>query len=325
MTPTRRRLLRAAATVAATSMIPRFAVAQPYPARPIRLVVGFAAGGNFDIVARLLAQSLSKELGQPVTVENRPGASSNLATASVLRSEADGYTLLLCGTVNAINATLYDNLGFDFVKEIVPVAGLVRFPNVMTVDTSFPAKTVSEFIAYVKANPGRVNHGSSGIGTSQHLAGELFKLMTGTNFVHVPYRGATPAITDMLAGQVQVLFEALPPSIEHVRSGRFRALAVTSATRADALPDISAIGETVNGYEASGWNGVCAPKDTPEEIVRRLNAAINAALNDSELKARLVALGATTMAGSPSDFGKLIAHETDKWAKVIRTANIKAG
>jgi tripartite-type tricarboxylate transporter receptor subunit TctC len=317
-------LLHLAAGAAALPAASGIARSQAYPSRPVRIIVGFSAGGNFDIVARLIGQWLSEQLHQPVIVENRPGGSSNLATEAVIRAPADGYTLLLGGAVNAVNATLYEKLGFNFISDAAPVAGVVRFPNVMTVSPSFPAKTVPEFIAYAKANPGKINHGSAGNGTTQHLAGELFKMMTGVNFVHVPYRGAPQAITDLLSGQVQVLFEALPPSIQHIKSGTLRALAVTTATRSEALPDLPTVGEFVPGYEASGWGGVFVPKNTPIEIIDKLNNVINASLADLKIKVRLAELGATTLAGSPSDFGKLIAEETEKWAKVIRAANIKA-
>ena len=320
---TRRQVLSLAAGSAALASIARTTWAQAYPARPVRILVGFAAGGNFDIVARLLGQSLSEQFGQPVIVENRPGASSNIATEAVVRAPADGYTLLLGGAVNAVNATLYDKLGFNFISDLAPVAGVVRFPNVMTVGASFPAKTVAEFIAYAKANPGKINHGSSGNGTTQHLAGELFKMMTGVDFLHVPYKGGSQAITALLGGQVQVLFEALPPSIPHIKSGQIRALAMTSAARSGALPDVPAASEFVPGYEASGWNGICAPRNTPAEIIEKLNKVVNASLADPQLKARLADLGATTLAGSSADFGKLIAEETEKWGKVIRAGNIK--
>ena len=318
---TRRQVL-AAGGVAAASMA-GIARAQAYPARPVRILVGFVAGGNFDIVARLIGQWLSEQLRQPVIVENRPGASSNLATEAVVRAPADGYTLLLGGAVNAVNATLYDNLGFNFIDDLVPVAGVSRFPNVMAVNASFPARTVPEFIAYAKANPGKVNQGSSGNGTTQHLAGALFKMMTGVDFLHVPYKGAPQAITDALNGQVQVLFEPLPASMQHIKSGKLRALAVTTAARSEALPEVPAVAEFVRGYEASGWNGVCAPRRTPVDIVGKLNNAINAGLADPKLKARLADLGATPLAGSPADFGKLVVEETEKWAKVIRAGNVK--
>jgi tripartite-type tricarboxylate transporter receptor subunit TctC len=320
---TRRQVLCLAAGSAALATTARFTWAQAYPMRPVRILVGFVAGGNFDIVARLVGQSLSEQLGQPVIVENRPGASSNIATEAVVRAPADGYTVLLGGAVNAVNATLYDKLGFNFISDLAPVAGVVRFPNVMTVGASFPAKTVAEFIAYAKANPGKINHGSSGNGTTQHLAGELFKTMTGVDLQHVPYKGGSQAITALLGGQVQVLFEALPPSIPHIKSGQLRALGVTSATRSGALPELPTVGEFVPGYEASGWNGICAPKNTPVEIIEKLNKVVNASLADPQVKARLADLGATTLAGSSADFGKLIAEETEKWGKVIRAGNIK--
>jgi tripartite-type tricarboxylate transporter receptor subunit TctC len=297
--------------------------AESYPTRPLRILVGFSAGGNFDIVARMMGQWLSEQLHQSVIIENRPGASGNIATDAVIRAPADGYTLLLGGAVNAVNATLYDKLGFNFISDVAPVAGVVRFPNVMTVSASFPAKTVPEFIAYAKANPGKINQGSSGNGTTQHLAGELFKTMTGVDFLHVPYRGAAQAITDLLSGQVQVLFEPLPASIQHIKSGRLRALAVTTAARSEALPDTPSVSEFVPGYEASGWTGMCAPKNTHIEFIAMLNKTINAGLADPTLKARFAELGATTLAGTSADFGKLIAAETDKWGKVIRAGNIK--
>ena len=319
---TRRRVLLAGGSAALASMS-GLARAQTYPTRPVRILVGFVAGGNFDIVARLMGQWLSEQLRQPVIVENRPGASSNLATEAVVRAPADGYTLLLGGAVNAVNATLYDTLAFDFIRDLAPVAGVSRFPNVMAVNASFPARTVPEFIAYAKANPGKVNQGSSGNGTTQHLAGALFKTMTGADFLHVPYKGAPQAITDLLNGQLQVVFEPLPAAIQHIKSGKLRALAVTTAARSDALPEVPAVAEFVPGYEASGWNGVCAPRNTPVEIIGKLNSAINAGLADSKLKARLADLGATPLSGSPADFGKLVADETEKWAKVIRAGNIK--
>jgi tripartite-type tricarboxylate transporter receptor subunit TctC len=320
----RRRFLHLIAGAAALPALPHGAHAEAYPARPLRLVVGFAAGGNFDIVARLIAERMAERLGQSIVVENRPGAGSNIAVEAAIRSPADGYTLFLAGAANAINATLYDKLGFDIVKDAAPVAGLVRFPNVMTVNASFPAKTVPEFIAYAKANPGKISHGSSGIGTTQHLAGELFRGMAGVDFVHVPYRGAPQALTDLLGGQVQVLFEALPPSIQHVRAGQLRALAVTTPVRSAALPDTPAMAEFLPGYEASGWVGICAPPNTPAQIIDRLNRVINASLDDPGTRAKFTELGATTLPGPPADFGTLIADETRKWGKVIRAANIKA-
>ncbi len=323
MTLRRRTFLQLAASAAALPAIPHVARAQAWPARPVRILVGFAAGGNFDIVARLIGQWLSEQLHQSVIVENRPGASSNVATEALVRAPADGYTLLLGGAVNAVNATLFDKLSFNFISDVAPVAGVVRFPNVVTVAASFPAKTIPEFITYAKANPDKINHGSSGNGTTQHLAGELFKMMTGVSFTHVPYRGAAPALTDLLGGQVQVLFEPLPASIQHIKSGAIRALAVTTATRAEALPDVPALSEFIPGYEASGWNGVCAPRNTPVDVIQTLNAAINAGLADAKLKARLADLGATPLGGSSAAFGKLIASETEKWSKIIRAANIR--
>jgi tripartite-type tricarboxylate transporter receptor subunit TctC len=323
--PTRRQVLFLAAGSTALAGMTGITRAQAYPARPVRILVGFVAGGNFDIVARLIGQWLSEQFHQPVIVENRPGASSNLATEAVVRAPADGYTLLLGGAVNAVNATLYENLGFNFISDLAPVAGVSRFPNVMTVNASFPARTVPEFIAYAKANPGKVNQGSSGNGTTQHLAGALFKTMTGADFVHIPYKGAPQALTDLLNGQVQVCFEPLPASIQHIRSGKLRALAVTTASRSEALPEVPTVAEFVPGYEASGWNGVCAPRSTPVEIIGKLNNAINAGLADPKVKARLADLGATPLPGSAADFGKLIAEETEKWGKVVRAGNIKPG
>jgi tripartite-type tricarboxylate transporter receptor subunit TctC len=321
----RRQLVQILASAAVLPIMPGIAGAEPYPSRPLRILVGFTAGGNFDIVARLIGQRLSERLGQPVIVENRPGAGSNLATEAVIRAPGDGYTLLLGGAVNAINATLYDKLGFNFINDMTPVAGVVRFPNVMAVSASFPAKTVPEFIDYAKANPGKISHGSSGNGTTQHLAGELFRMMTGIDFVHVPYRGAPQALTDLLGGQVQVVFESMPASIQHIKSGALRALAVTTVARSDALPDLPSVSDFVPGYEASGWSGLCAPKATPVDIVERLNAAVNAGLADPGMAARLADLGAVALVGSPADFGKIIADDTEKWAKVIRVANIKLG
>lgn len=325
MQGSRRRFVRLAGATAVLPFLPYLARAETYPARPVRILVGFAAGGNFDLIARLVGQSLSERLGQQFIIENRPGASSNLATEAAIRAPADGYTLLLGGAVNAINATLFERLNFDFARDIAPISGVVEFPNVMTVSPSFPAKTVPEFIAYAKANPNKINHGSSGNGTTQHLAGELFKMMTGVSFTHVPYRGASQAITDLLSGQVQVLFEPLPASIEHIKSGKLRALAVTTAKRSEVLPNLPTVGELVAGYVASGWNGLCAPKNTPVEVVGKLNSAVKASLADPKIKARFADLGATTLAGSSVEFGKLIVSETEKWANVIRAANIKVG
>lgn len=315
--------MRLAGGTAALPFLSHLARAETYPNRPVRIIVGFAAGGNFDIVARVIAERMAERLGQPVIVENRPGASSNIAAEAAIRSPADGYTVLLAGAVNAINATLYDKLNFNFAADIAPVAGAVQFPNVMTVSASFPAKSVPEFIAYAKANPGKINHGSSGVGTSQHLAGELFKAAAGVSFTHIPYRGAPQALTDLLSGQVHVLFDALPPTMPHIKSGAVRALAVTTPMRSEALPDTPAIAEFLTGYEASGWNGFCVPKNTPAPIIETLNVAINESLRDPKVKARFADLGAMALGGSPDDFGKLIVRETEKWAHVIRAANIK--
>jgi tripartite-type tricarboxylate transporter receptor subunit TctC len=319
----RRRLLHLAGVAAAVPAAVRNAWAQAYPSRPVRIVVGFTPGGAFDIAARLIAQWLSERLNQPFIVENRPGAGSNIGTESVVRAPADGYTLLSGGAVNAVNATLYEKLNFNFIRDIAPVAGVIRFPNVMNVNPSFAVKTVPEFIAYAKANPGKINMASAGSGTTQHLAGELFKMMAGVNLTHVPYRGAPQAVADLLSGHVQVSFDPLPASIELIKSGKLRALAVTTATRSEALPDIPTLGEFVPGYEASGWNGIAAPKSTPIEIIQKLNQEINAGLADVKMRARFAELGGVVLAGSPSDFGKLIAEDTEKWAKVIKFAGIK--
>jgi tripartite-type tricarboxylate transporter receptor subunit TctC len=319
----RRNFLRLSACATTLSAVPPFARAQAYPTRPVRIIVGFTAGGNFDLTARLIGQWLSQRLGQQFIVENRPGAGTNIATEAVVRAPAEGYTLLLAGAVNAINATLYEKLNFDFIRDLAPVAGLIRFPNVIDLNPSFPAKTIPEFIAYAKANPGKVNMASSGNGTSQHLSGELFKLMTGVSLIHVPYRGAPQALTDLVGGQVQVSFDPLPPAVELIKSGKVRALAVTTAIRSEALPDVPTVGEFVPGYEASGWNGVVAPKNTPAEIIQKLNKEINAGLADPGIKAKLGELGGMVLAGSAVDFGKLIADESEKWAKVVKFANIK--
>ena len=266
---------------------------------------------------------MSQRLGQQFIVENRPGAGTNIATEAVVRAPADGYTLLLAGAVNAINATLYEKLNFDFIRDLAPVAGLIRFPNIIDLNPAFPAKTIPEFIAYARANPGKVNMATSGNGTSQHLSGELFKLMTGVSLIHVPYRGAPQALTDLVGGQVQVSFDPLPPAIELIKSGKVRALAVTTTTRSEALPEVPTVGEFVPGYEASGWNGVVAPKNTPVEILQKLNKEINAGLADPGIKAKLGELGGMVLAGSAADFGKLIADESEKWAKVVKFANIR--
>ena len=320
----RRHFLRLAAGAAALPAISRFAWGQSYPSRPVRIIVGFAAGGPNDILARLIGQWLSQRLGQQFVVENRPGAGSNIATDAVVRAPPDGYTLLLVGTPNAINATLYDNLNFNFIRDIAPVVSLFRGALVLLVHPSVPAKTLPEFIAYVKANPGKLSYGSGGVGGITHMTPELFKQEAGgLDILHVPYRGVTPALADLLGGQVQVVFVNPTPSIGQIRSGRLRALATTTATRSEAMPDIPTIGEFVPGYEASSIFGLGAPKNTPAEIVDRLNKGINAALLDLRFKAQLANLDGTVLGGSPADFGKLIAEETEKWRKVIRLANIK--
>jgi tripartite-type tricarboxylate transporter receptor subunit TctC len=319
----RRKFLQLTAGAAALPALPRIARAQTYPSRPVRIVVGLSAGDSADILARLMASWLSERLGQQFIIENRPGVGGNVGAEAVVKSAPDGYTLLLVGPNNAINATLYDKLNFDFIRDIIPIASVSRGPNVIVVNPSVPAKTVPEFIAYAKANPGKLNMASPGNGTPPHVAGELFKMMTGVNMVHVPYRGGAPALTDLLGGQVQVMFPATAASIEYIRAGKLQALAVTTATRSEALPGIPTVGEFVVGYEASSWNGVGAPKGTPAEVIDKLNKEINAALADPKIKARLADLGRTVLPGSPVDFSKLIADETEKWGKVVRTANIK--
>ena len=301
----------------------RIAWAQTYPTRPVRIIVGFAPGGSTDIVARLIGQWLSERLGQSFVIENRPGAAGNVAAEAVVKSVADGYVLLMGGANNAINTTLYDKLNFNFLRDITPVASVIREPLIMEVNPSVPAKTVSEFIAYTRANLGRISMGSAGTGSINHLSGELFKMMTGVPMIHVPYRGGAPAVTDLLSGQVQVVFGTITTSSEHIRAGKLRALAVTTATRSDVLPDVPSMAEFVPGYEASNWNGICAPKNTSAEIIDRVNQAINAGLAEPKIKARLAELGGVILPGSPADFGKLIAEETEKWGKVIRAANIK--
>jgi tripartite-type tricarboxylate transporter receptor subunit TctC len=320
----RRNFLHLAAGGAALPAVSRVARAQTYPSRPVRLIAPFAPGGSSDILARLMGQWLSERLGQPFVVENRPGAASNIGTEAVVRASPDGYTLLMVGGWNAINATLYDKLNFNFSRDIAPVAGIVRALNVMVINPSFPAKSVPEFIAYAKANPGKISMASVGIGSGPHLYGELFKMMAGVDMVHVPYRSGGPALTDLLGGQVQVYFASTVASIEYIRAGRLRALAVTTATRSDALPGIPTVGEFVPDYEASTWYGVGAPKATPAEIIDKLNKEINAGLADPKMQARLADFGGTPLVVSPADFGKLIADETEKWAKVIKSTGIKA-
>jgi tripartite-type tricarboxylate transporter receptor subunit TctC len=319
----RRNFLHLAAGAAALPAVSRIGWALDYPTRPVRVIVPFAPAGTTDILARLIGQWLSERLGQQFVIENRPGASTIIGTEAVVRAPADGYTLLLVGTPSAINATLFEKLSYNFLRDIAPVAGIMRVPNVMVVHPSFPAKTVPELIAYAKANPGKINQASPGAGTSTHMAGELFKAMTGTDIVQVQYRGNAPALTDLLAGQVQLGFDTMPASIEYIRAGKLRALAVGTLVRSEALPDIPTVNEFVPGYESSGYFGLGVPKNTPLAIVERLNGEINAGLADSTLKARLADLGAMTLAGSPADFGKLIADETEKWGKVIKFAGIK--
>jgi tripartite-type tricarboxylate transporter receptor subunit TctC len=319
----RRSFLHLAAGAAALPAVSRIARAQTYPTRPVRIIVGFAAGGGVDIVARLMGQWLSERLGQPFTVENRPGANSNIATEAVIRSPSDGYTLLLVNAANASSATLYDNLSFNFIRDIAPVGTIIRVPQIVVINPLLPTKTIAEFITYSKANPGKINMASGGNGAPEHMAGELFKLMTGINMLHVPYRGAAPAITDLIAGQVQVMFAAMPASIEYIRAGRLRALAVTTTTRAEALPHISTVGDFVPGYEASQWYGIGAPHGTSSEAIDRLNKEINAGLADPKMRARFAELGGMLLPGSPAGFGKIIADDTEKWGKVIRAANIK--
>jgi tripartite-type tricarboxylate transporter receptor subunit TctC len=320
----RRQFLQLAAGAAALPAVARLALAQAYPTRPVRIVVGFAPGGGFDILARLIGQWLSERLGHPFVIENRPGANSNIGTEAVVRAPPDGYTLLLCGNPNAINATFYDKLTYNFIRDIAPVAGVLRGPYVLVVNPSVPAKSVPALIAYAKANPRKVNMASQGIGSPGHVAGELFQIMAGINLVHVPYRGMAPALTDLLGGQVQMAFSSLTAAIEYIKADKLRALAVTTARRSEALPDIPTVGEFVPGYEASTWYGVGAPKATPAEIVEKLNKEIKASLADPKLQAQLADLGGTVMMGLPADFGKLIADETEKWSKVVKFVGIKA-
>jgi len=320
----RRQFLHLAAGAVALPAVSRMARAQTYPARPVRIVAPFAAGGESDTLARLMGQWLSERLGQQFIVENRPGAANNIATDAVAKSPADGYTLLMVAPSNAINATLYEKLSFNFIADIAAVAGVVRVPNVLEVNPSLPVKTVPEFIAYAKANPGKLSFASAGVGTASHLAGEFFKSMAGVDMVHVAYRGDGPAMTDLIGGQVQVGFATMTASIAHIRGGRLRPLAVTTATRSEALPDVPTVADFVPGYEASSWFGVAAPKATPATIVDSLNKEINAGLADPTIKARIADMGGMALTGAPADFDKLIALETDKWGKVIRAAGIKA-
>jgi tripartite-type tricarboxylate transporter receptor subunit TctC len=319
----RRTILGLAAGAVALPASSRFALAQAYPVKPVRFVVGFAAGGSNDILARLFGEWLSERLGQPFIVENRVGASGNIAAEAVTKASPDGYTLLFVNAPNAINATLYDKLNFNFATDIVPVGGIMRVPNIMEVTPSLPVQTVPEFIAYAKANPEKLNMASAGIGTSIHVSGELFKMMTGIRMAHVPYRGSAPMLTDLMGGQVQVTFDNLPASIEFIRAGRLRPLAVTTATRSEVLPDVPTIAQFVPGYEASAWFGIGAPRNTPSDVIATLNREVNAGLADPKIKAKLADLGGTIIPGSPADFGRLIASEIEKWAKVIKFANIK--
>jgi tripartite-type tricarboxylate transporter receptor subunit TctC len=296
--------------------------AADYPTRPVRWIVPYPAGGATDIVARIIGQALSERLGQTFVIENKPGAGNNIGTEAVVHAAPDGYTVLLVNPANAINATLYPKLSFNFIRDLLPVAGFMRVPNVMEVNPAVPANTVAEFIAYAKANPGKVNWATSGNGTSVHLSGELFKMMTGVNMTHVPYRGSAPALTDMISGQVQVMFDNMPPSLPHIRAGKLRALGVTTAQRSAALPDVPTVAETVPGYEASAFFGMAVPKGTPADVIEKLNKEINAALADPKIQARLAELGGMLIPGTPADFGKVVADETDKWAKVIKAGGV---
>jgi len=321
----RRQFLHLAAGAAALPALSRIVSAQAYPVRPVRWIVGFAAGGPQDIVARLLAQRLSERLGQQFIVENRPGAGGNIGTEAVVRAQPDGYTILMIGPSAAINVTLYEGLSFNLLRDIVPIAGIMRTANVLEVNPSLPVRTVPELIAYAKANPGKINMASAGNGSSQHVAGELFKMMTGVDMVHVPYRGAAPALTDLLGGQVQIMFDNMASSVEHVRSGKLRGLAVTTAARSEALPELRTVGDFVAGYEASGLYGVGVPKDTPAEVVDKLNREINAAVNDPKMRPRLADLGGTVLSGTAADFGRLLAGEVEKWGKVVKFSGAKPG
>ena len=323
MKPRRRQFLHLVAGVAVLPAMSRFARAQTYPTRPVRLIIGYPPGGSADMTARLMGQWLSERLGQTFVIESRPGAATNIATEAVVHAPPDGYTLLLVAPANAINVTLYEKLNYNFVHDIAPVAGLIRFPNVMEVNPSVPAKTVPEFIAYAKANPGKLNMASSGNGSTIHVSGELFKMMTGISMIHVPYRGGAPALTDMISGQVQVMFDNVPTSIEFIRAGKLRPLAVTTVQRSEVLPDLPTVADFVPGYEASAWYGVGAPKGTPAEIIDKLNSEINAILANPKTKSRFAELGASLIGGSPADFGRLVVEETDKWGKVVRFSGAK--
>ncbi len=319
----RRQFLHLGAGAAALPVMSQIAWSQAYPARPVRIIVPFAPGGANDITARLIGQLLTERLGQQFLIENRTGGGGNIGIEAAVRSAADGYTLLVVGTTAAINATLFEKLNYNFIRDVAPVASIIRVPHVMQVNPSLPVATVPEFIAYAKANPGKISMGSGGNGSPAHVTGELFKMMTGVNLTHVPYRGAGPAITDLLGGQIQVTFTDMAASIEYIRAGKLRALAVTTATRSEALPDIPTVSDFVTGFEASQWVGLCAPKNTPPEIIGKLNTEINTGLADPKLKARLADLGGMVLAGSPADFGKLIADDTEKWGKVVKLSGAK--
>jgi tripartite-type tricarboxylate transporter receptor subunit TctC len=319
----RRKFLHLAAGTGALPVLSRTARAQAYPSRPVHIIVPYAAAGPNDIVARVVCQWMSEHLGQPFVIENRPGAGTNIGTEMVVHSPPDGYTVLVVSVSHAINATLYEKLSFNFVRDIAPVASIMRVPNVMVVNPSFPARSVREFIDYGKANPGKLNFASSGVGASNHMGGELFKFMTGLDMMHVPYRSSGPALTDLISGQVQVMFDSIASAVEHIRSGRLLPLGVTTTTKADALPEVPVIADTVPGYELSNWFGFGMPRNTSADVVMTFNKAVNEAIADPKLKARLAELGGILMPGSPAEFGKLIAEETEKWGKVIRSANIK--
>jgi tripartite-type tricarboxylate transporter receptor subunit TctC len=319
----RRKLLTSAAAALAAAALPRLAAAQEYPSRPVRIIAGFAAGGGVDVTARLIGQWLGERLGQSFVIENRTGAGGNVGTEAVVNAAPDGYTLLLSTVPNAVNASLFEKLNFNFMRDTVPVAGIIRVPMVMLLNPSVPATTVAEFIAYAKANPEKVNMASAGNGSAPHMAGELFKMMAGVNLVHVPYRGQGPALSDLLGGQVQVLFAATPGTADYIATGKLRALAVTSAARAEVLPQLPVIADFVPGYEASQWYGISAPKNTPADIVGKLNREINAGIADPAMKARFAAIGGEPLLDSPGEFGRLIAEETEKWGKVVRAAGIR--
>ena len=323
MTFHRRQFLRLAGAAVVLPAVSRGASAQAYPSRPVRVVIGYPPGGSADITARLMTQWLSERLGQSFIVESRPGGGTNIATEAVINAPPDGYTLLLVAPANAINATLYEKLNHNFLRDIVPVAGLIRFPNVVVVNPDVPVKTIPELIAYAKANPGKLNMASSGNGSTIHMSGELFKMMTGVNMIHVPYRGGALALTDMIGGQVQVMFDNIPTAMEFVRSGKLRGLAVTGAGRSETLPDLPTVADFLPGYEATSWYGLGAPKGTPNEIIEKLNREVNAILAEPKTKARFLELGASMLPGSASDFGKLVADETEKWGKVVKFSGAK--